>query len=259
MNNNEKNTMPEAKKELLVKLRKSEVVYTLMSLYTRMPYVVCDEETYDDEIYLYFTEQEARQAAESMIKEKNRVRIVQVENKDFLRFYSSLFSIGVNGIVVGKGTSDCAAVQLENLINRPDDSELPKGSVRVENPAFHLTALYLMQEMRKQEKPQMTEELKALNEEMAVHFREAKFIVAINEEKGVVILKQKDGKVFQPVFTDVQEFQKFQSANRDTKFKTAVIETMKLPEVLPKEAEGISINPLGLNLQMHMKKRETTN
>ena len=42
--------------ETLNKLRTVEAIYVLMSSCTRMPYVVCDPETFDDEILLYYTE-----------------------------------------------------------------------------------------------------------------------------------------------------------------------------------------------------------
>ena len=50
--------------ETLNKLRTTEAIYVLMSSCTRMPYVVCDPETFDDEILLYYTEAEAKEEAD---------------------------------------------------------------------------------------------------------------------------------------------------------------------------------------------------
>jgi hypothetical protein len=58
--------------------------------------------------------------------------------------------------------------------------------------------------------------------------------------------------VFQPVFTDVLEFQKF---NRENKFRPVVIESQKLPQVLAKEAKGVVLNPIGINMPMLLNKR----
>ena len=49
-------------------LRKAEAVYMILSLCTRMPYVVCDETTYDDEILLYFEEEAAKAAVKKLLE-----------------------------------------------------------------------------------------------------------------------------------------------------------------------------------------------
>ena len=49
--------------ETLNKLRTVEAIYVLMSSCTRMPYVVCDPETFDDEILLYHREEDAKNNA----------------------------------------------------------------------------------------------------------------------------------------------------------------------------------------------------
>lgn len=52
-----------------------------------------------------------------------------------------------------------------------------------------------------------------MQEEMMTHYKEGRYIVAYQEEgegKEMMLLKQKDGQAFQPLFTDFLEFQKFQ-------------------------------------------------
>ena len=61
MSNEEKNTAVLEKKELLLKMRNVPELYVLMSVCTKQPYVVCDPETFDDEILMFFTEEEARE------------------------------------------------------------------------------------------------------------------------------------------------------------------------------------------------------
>ena len=245
------------KKIALSMLRNSQVIYVIMSQCTHLPYVACDTETYDDEIFVYFTEKEAKEKAGQLIKEKNPVQILKVENKSFLVFYTSLYSMGVNCLVVGDGTSQRTAVQLDDFIHRPSGEKLPKGQVRVENPEFHLTAIYFVQELRKQQNSEqnaeMTKELKELNDEMLVHFREGRFILATQEDKGIPILKQKDGQVYQPLFTDIQEFQKF---NRENKFKALVIDSDKIVNVLSKESVGVVVNPFGVNVRFQIARKD---
>ena len=69
------------------------------------------------------------------------------------------------------------------------------------------------------------------------------------------LLKDKKEDSYQPVFTDVLEFQKF---NRENRFRTAVIPAEKIPDLLAPETKGVVINPMSVNLQLqiHKKKRE---
>ena len=49
------NTITAIKKELLMRLGHDADIFALISLCTREPYVVCDEETFDDEVFLEST------------------------------------------------------------------------------------------------------------------------------------------------------------------------------------------------------------
>lgn len=243
------------KKEVMDKLRQAGEIYALVSVCTKMPFVVCDPETFDDEVMVFWTEDDAKAEGQKFLNEKHPLSIVRVENRQFLSFYSSLYTMGVNGILVDKGKEELH-IQLNELVSRPGKN-MEEGKVWVENPAFHLTALYLMQEVRRQKKTEASEELKDLQEEMLAHFREGKYIVSVQEDGGVPMLKQKDGDVFQPVFTDILEYRKFA---RNGKFKTAVVEYEMLASALPAEAKGVVVNPLGVNvpLQMERRKKETS-
>ena len=90
---------------------------------------------------------------------------------------------------------------------------------------------------------------------MLAHYQEGRYIVTVQEDKGIPILKQKDGKVYQPIFTDVQEVKKFQNLNRGVTLKTAVVEGSKIPEILSPEAFGVAANPFGVNLQFQIKRK----
>ena len=48
---------------ILSMLRYAKELYVIMSDYTRMPYVYCAPNTYEDEVFLYFREEDARFAA----------------------------------------------------------------------------------------------------------------------------------------------------------------------------------------------------
>ena len=48
-------------KQALVNLRNLEEIYVIMSGVTKMPFVLCDEETFDDEVLVYYQEESAKE------------------------------------------------------------------------------------------------------------------------------------------------------------------------------------------------------
>ena len=243
------------KEKTLIQLQKQDVVYVIYSKCTRMPFVLCDSESYDDEIFVFYNKENADQEAEHLTVSGNPVQVIKIERKSFLAFYANLYLLGVNCLVVNKGTSIQIALQLDELVRRAEDQKLPEGMVKVENREFHLTALYFMQELRSKPQNGLTEELEELQEELLAHYNEGSFIIAVREDKGIVILKQKDGKTMLPIFTDAQEFQKFQVMNQNSKFGTAVVTPEKISRLLPKDAAGIIVNPIGVNLSLKIGRR----
>ena len=197
------------KQETLAALRNPGELYVIMSAATKMPFVKCDEETFDDEIFLYYQMEDAKDKARKLLDEKYVSAVAKLAKEQLLPFFTSLYIMGVNALAVNSGTDMEITVQLSDLVTRNIPKELPEGKQIVENPALHLTAAYFMQELRKQEQPQMTEELKELQEELLAHYGKGTFLIPVEENGQIPILKQKDGSLYQPVFTDVLEFQKF--------------------------------------------------
>ncbi len=241
------------KQETLSALRKPGELYVIMSAATRMPFVVCDDETYDDEVLLYYRLDDAKEKAGHLADEKYKTAVAKIEEKQLLAFYTSLYAMGVNCLSVNSGTDMQTSIQLEELVVRKKPEQLPEGKKLVENPSLHLTALYFMQELRRLGSPQLTEELRDMQEELLAHYKKGTYILAAKEEGQIPVLKQKDGAVYQPLFTDLLEFQKFA---RGQKMKTLVIPAAKIPDILAKEAKGIVINPLGVNLQLQVTRQE---
>lgn len=241
------------KKQILNMLRTSKTLYLILSKCSHMPYVVCDEDTFDDQILLFFREEDAKRASEKLNGEGEPVQAVKLTNAMLLSFYTGLFPMGVNCLSVNPGLPDGLKVQLNELVTRPSSEELPEGRVRVENPALHLTALYFVQKFRRKSEAVMTEELQELNEEMMAHFQRGRYIVAVQEGEGIPVLRQKDGKMYQPVFTDFQEFQKF---NREKTFRASVIEADKIPDILAKDTLGVAVNPFGVNILLNIQRKQ---
>lgn len=241
------------KQETLAALKNPGEIYVVMSAVTRLPFVVCDEETYDDEVFLYYRLEDAQEKAKKLIEEKYQTAVIKVEEKMLLAFYTSLYTMGVNCLSINSGTDTEISIQLSDLVIRKSPDQLPEGKRLIENPSLHLTAIYFMQELRRQQKPEFTEKLKDLQEEMLADYMKGTFIIAIQEDGKLPILQQKNGNVFQPIFTDILELQKF---SRGKKMKTAVIPAQKIQDVLIPDAKGVVINPLGVNVQLQIARKK---
>ena len=211
------------KQETLAALKNPGEIYVIMSGATRLPFVSCDEETFDDEVFLYYRVEDAKGKAKELLEKKYAAAVVKLEDKQLLAFYTSLYTMGVNCLAVNSGTDTQINIQLSDLV------------------------------MRRQAQPQPTEELKELQEELLAHYGKGTFVIAVREDGQLPILKQKDGTVYQPLFTDMLEFQKFA---RGEKMRTAVVPAAKIPEILINEAKGVVINPFGVNVQLQVAKRK---
>ena len=137
MSRNDRDT--NVKQDTMEKMRNSEAVYVILSDYTHMPYVACDPKTFDDQVFLYFKEDDAKEAVRRFAGNQESTRAAKLEKNGFLAFYTNLFAMGVNCIKMNQGTSQEVDVQLGELVRRPEADKLPQGQVRIENPELHLT------------------------------------------------------------------------------------------------------------------------
>ena len=163
------------KQQVLNQLRNAKEIYVIMSLCTRMPYVVCDKETFDDEVLIYFTEEDVKREGKRLVEEKIPVQIAKVDANQMLHFYGNLYTMGVNCLMVDQYMDSECRIQLPELVSRPGQNkpDTPEDEKKtwIENPSLHLTALYFMQELRRQKFETMPEELKEMQEEILADFR----------------------------------------------------------------------------------------
>lgn len=237
------------KQETLEALRHPGELYVIMSAATKMPFVFCDEDTYDDQVFLYYRLEDAKNKIKELEERKYKTGVAKLGEKILLGFYTSLYTMGVNCLAVNEGTDTAISVQLADLVVRKNPEQMEEGKKLLENPELHLTALYFMQELRRIPSPEMTDHLKELQEELLAHYQKGTFILAAEEDGQLPVLKQKDGSMFQPIFTDILELNKFAKGK---KMKLRVVPAGKIPQVLFPEAKGVVINPLGANVQLRV-------
>lgn len=244
-------------------IQKKENMIVAYCAYTNMPFVVCDEETFNDQVWIFDTEDQLKEFAKSYAERKIPVRGVRYENKTFLTFFSTLYTIGVNELVFvsenGKET-----MELSDLVRKPDFSHLPQDKQPVLNPELQLTGLYFMQEASRPIPMEEKKALPELQEELAANLFKAKYVVPIellegpendmeklqNRKYRLPILKNKNGEIMQPIFTDPTELGKF---NRENKFNALAVPFNHLTKMLIKDSKGFLLNPFGFHVAMPLE------
>ena len=231
MNNNE-NT---GNQETIQRLKTEESLWALVSGCTKEPYVVCDPETFDDEIMMFFSAQDAQEKAKQLNEAGIPVGIVKLEKRQMLLFYTSLYTMGINALLVSEGDTQ-TRIQLADFVRRNKPEQDPEGKLLVENPSLHLTALYYMQETRKPSVQEGNPQIKEWQDEISNYFSKGSFIAAVQN---------------QAIFTDIMEFQKF---NKENQLRPIVVTADKIPQILAAEATGVLLNPMGVRMPLQVKR-----
>ena len=118
---------------------------------------------------------------------------------------------------------------------------------------MQLSGIHFMQEMHRRDRN--AQALHEYEEEMAVNIVRSKFLVP-HELDGdaplpdgsnirIPCVKNKEGQMFQPIFTDGQELVKF---DREKKLRASIIPFENIQKFMGKEVKGIVINPTSLNI-----------
>ena len=248
---------------LIKKFEHFEHIFVLFSQTTRLPFIECDEETFDDQVYVFTDEERIKEAGQKYLKEKIALMAVKIPQAHIKAFLSGLYSVGVNALMV-QDEGAPVRVELEQLVPKPDLEEANKGPVPKLNPELQLTALYFLQELRRPGERSAAEKkkLRSLEEEMAVNMMKSRFILAVdvtevegqwdpkapNQKAKIPFVKNKDGKIFQPCYSDLGDFKKFNSKNKNAKFRLLAVPYDELPKYLIKDSLGFVFNPAGFNL-----------
>ncbi len=245
---------------MLRKIQSRTKMFVAYCAYTNMPLVVCDPETGNDQIYIFEKEPLLQEFAKAYTEKKILLRGMEVKNKVFLRFYSSLFAIGINELVFVNELST-VKIALEDLIRKPDLSALKPEQRPVMNENLQLTGLYFMQEAGRPVPVEEKEDLEDLQEELTANMVKATYILAYQLQDGpgsveekikahqynVLIIKDKDGNTYQPAFTDPFELEKFSKGKKYTALRVPFAD---LSKCLIKDAKGFMLNPGGFHILM---------
>ena len=128
---------------LMKSIQKKEEMIVAYCAFTNMPFVVCDSESFNDQVWIFDTEAQLQEFAKPYTEKKILLKGIKYPNARFLSFFTMLFTIGINELVfVGENGKE--TIELDELVRRPDFSKLPKEQQPIMNPELQLTGLYFI-------------------------------------------------------------------------------------------------------------------
>lgn len=238
------------------KIWKAKEILVLFSQVTRMPYIACDAQSFDDCVHVFLDEEQAKAYVKKRSEDKDFLFAVKMPGEQVRPFFVSLHALGVNAVKLFEGETS-TILDLEKLAPVPDIDDLRKEDIPLYNPELQLSAIYFLQELRKPAEHDM-KVLHDMEEEMVVNFGKSRFIIVMisapageGEEEQIQLpyVKTKDGDIFQPIFTEVTEIGRhFKGKTEGVKMRA--VEFQELPKFLMPEAKGFVINPSGFNLPL---------
>ncbi|MCI8950836.1 MAG: SseB family protein [Lachnospiraceae bacterium] len=247
-------------KFIIKKLQKLDDFYAVFSPLTRMPYVACDEETFDDQIYIFSSEASCKEFVKTLNEQQVPAALLKIPQAQGPGFFGSLYSLDVNMVVFHDDTGD-SRLAVEELVKQPDMEKIHSAKIPIMNPQLTLTMIYFVQELRRPVKHDMAR-LRELEEEMVANLVKAHFILGIetvNDEENtdpekvtmknirIPFMKSKDGDIFHPIYSDFSEFRKYAGPKaKDMRMSNLTLK--QLPQFLIKDSKGFVVNPAGVNL-----------
>lgn len=239
-----------SKQEAVKELQNRERVYVAYSQATKLPYVTCDEESFNDQAWIFSTEEGIKAYGKKLLDDKILLMGMRFEKKDYPRFYGTLYAIGVNSVVWVDGEEQ-VEVELPDIAKQADMSQLEPAKRPLLNPTLQLSGIYFMQELRRPVAQEEHKGIRDLEEEFLVNLKKSEYLIAMdvdpNDPKKINIpfLKNKNEEILQPVFTDVMELEKFLKGK---KLRIAKVPFDKLPGLMMEQAKAFVVNPMGFNL-----------
>ena len=244
-------------KFLIRKIKGLAKAYVMFSRVTRHPFAVCDEETFDDQLWLFSTEESVKDTAQKFLEKGYPIYGVTFEKDRLGIFFAEAHALGF----MDGDRKSC--VGLVEIIPEPDFSKLPVERRPVLNPALQLSSLYFMQELSRQIPAEEKTNLQELEEELAANLSKSRLMIPVvgkklfkpgdKLEKGsfdLTFVKDKEGVMFLPVFSDVLEFNLF---NDKKQFQGVVMTIDQLRPLVQGKCEGMIVNPRSMALKLTPK------
>ena len=249
-------------KFLVKKIKGLAKAFVMFSRVTRHPFAICDEETFDDQLWLFSTEQGVKDTAQKFLEKGYPIYGVTFEKEKLGSFFAEAHALGLNQIVFMDGDRK-SCVSLTEIMPEPDFSNLPVERQPVLNPSLQLSSLYFMQELSRQIPAEEKTNLQELEEELAANLSKSRLMIPVVGKKlfkpgdkleqgsfDLTFVKDKEGVMFLPVFMDVLEFNLF---NDKKQFQGVVMTIDQLRPLVQGQCKGMIVNPRSMALKLTPK------
>ena len=239
------------------RLQRLEEFYAAYSVATNMPFVTCDEETCNDQAWLFADQDGLQEFAAPYLAQQIPVRGTRVPKDAMPEFYMDLHSMGINEIIFCDGGSQ-HKLELAKVVHLPDFQAVPEGKRPLMNPALQLSTAYFFQEMRRPGRKLDSETLKkdqrleSLAEEMYANLARAKYLMPVqiipsvdgNDRLSLPFITDKQGNNFQPIFSDHSQYVKHTKKHKPLDHtRVLLVGIEELEKYLLSNVTGYMLNP----------------
>lgn len=229
-------------------------IYVIMSKATRCPYVECDSETFDDEIFVFTSKEAAEDKTHALVARDIETTVMTVDKKNSLGFYTDLFAFGVNAIRYTDVSGEYV-MELDKVIKR----NIPDNVKIYENPSLQLSLLYFVQESRKDNSDR--EKIKKMDEEVAANIRRSKFLVPYIKDTRdgktlfrFPMLNISETELMLPIFADTMTMSRFIGKKQMAANLMGIEELINMQ--LSDKVKGFVLNPNGVGIPLNKKSLE---
>ena len=127
-----------SEQDAIKELQTRDNVFVAYSQATKLPYVVCDEESFNDQVWIFATEEEIKEFGKQKVGEKILLMGMKYERKDYPRLYGTLYAIGVNSVVWVNG-EDKIEIEVSRIAKQADFSNLEPKKQPLFNPTLQMS------------------------------------------------------------------------------------------------------------------------
>ena len=168
-----------SKEHAINALKSRDYFFVAYAQATRLPYVTCDEESFNEQAWIFSAEEEIKAFGEKLLGEKTLIMGMRFEKKNFPQLFGILYGIGVNSIIWNEN-GEKAEVELDQIAKQKDLSKVEKEKRPLLNPTLQLSAIYFLQELRRPVKNEERKQIRELEEELVANIRKSEYLLCIN-------------------------------------------------------------------------------
>lgn len=245
------------------KIKNAEELYIAYDKNTNYPYI--DEE---DRIWIFSKKEYANKARDYFVQQFLMINMKKIDGGEIIQRFAKFHIFGIRKILIDNGEYNIE-INRDDILPPPDWSTTPKINIPVTNPNLQYSMIKFFQQLHSKRNYKGKEQfLKGLEDEMLDEVIGSKYLIPMKlkeegeedspNEEGIVILKKDtimefsnlegdDDTVWQPAFTDWEEFEKVYDKDVWSGNIVTYDDLLKFSEKM----DGIVINCRGVCLRIN--------